>query len=259
MPSMDAFSAGKCDAVCVTNGDAMVTGAAGKTSTCIVLNDYSNGNDMIVAKPGINSVKELKGKTIGVELNLVDHLLLLKALEANGLSEKDVTLKGMSTNDTAQALASSGVDAIAAWQPNSGQALKSVAGSKALFTSKDIPGLIYDGLYVSKESLATRKEDWAKVVGVWFKTVAFIKDPSHRDEALKILSARVKITPTEYAPLLEGTFLLDKEGNLKAFADGTGFDSVSGSSKIVNDFFVQKGVYKAPQDVKSYLDPSLIK
>ena len=43
---------------------------------------------------------------------------------------------------------------------------------EALFTSKDVPGLIYDGLYVSKESLATRRDDWAKVVGVWFKTVA---------------------------------------------------------------------------------------
>ena len=35
-PSMEAFSAGKVDAVCMTNGDAMVTGASGKTSTCIV-------------------------------------------------------------------------------------------------------------------------------------------------------------------------------------------------------------------------------
>ena len=69
----------------------------------------------------------------------------------------------------------------------------------------------------------------------------------------------MKITPAEYAPLLEGTFLLDKEGNLKAFTEGAGFDSVYGSSTIVNEFFVQKGVYKAPQDVKSYLDPSLVK
>ena len=52
-------------------------------------------NDMIVAAPGINSVKDLKGKKIGVELNFVDHLLLLKALEANGMSEADVTLVNM--------------------------------------------------------------------------------------------------------------------------------------------------------------------
>lgn len=258
-PSMEAFSAGKVDAVCMTNGDAMVTGAAGKPSTGIVLNDYSNGNDMVVAASGIKSLKDLKGKKIGVELNFVDHLLLLKGLEANGMSEADVQLVNMPTNDTPQALASGGVQAIAAWQPNSGQALKQLAGSTAVFTSKDVPGLIYDGLFVSRESLATRKDDWQKVVKVWLRVVDFMKDEKNRAEALTILSARVKLSPEEYAPLLGGTYLLDLPDNLKAFTEGPGLDSVYGSSDIVNKFNVSKGVYKEPQDVKSYLDPSLVK
>src|SRR5260370_40559092 len=49
--SMDAFTAGKIDGVLVTNGDALVTGAGGGKSVMIMLTDYSNGNDMIVAKP----------------------------------------------------------------------------------------------------------------------------------------------------------------------------------------------------------------
>lgn len=258
-PSMEAYAAGKVDAVCVTNGDAMVTGASGKASTCIVLNDYSNGNDIIVAAPGIKSIADLKGKKIGVELNLVDHLLLLKALEANGMKEEDVTLVNMPTNDTPQALASGGVQAIAAWQPNSGQALKQVAGSTAIFSSRDVPGLIYDGLYVNRESLSAHKAEWAKVVGVWFRVVDFIKDPKNRDEALKIMSSRVNLKPEEYAPLLGGTFLLDLQGNLKALEPGEGLSSVYGSSSIVNKFNVSKGVYKDLQDVPSYIDPSLVK
>src|SRR5262245_43289828 len=91
-PSMDAFSAGKVDAVAVTNGDALVTGSSGAPSVAIVINDFSNGNDMIVAKAGIKSVADLKGKKIGVEVGLVDHLLLLKALESAKLTEKDVKI-----------------------------------------------------------------------------------------------------------------------------------------------------------------------
>jgi NitT/TauT family transport system substrate-binding protein len=257
-PSMEAFSAGKVDAVCMTNGDAMVTGASGKPSTCVVLNDYSNGNDMIVAAQGYKSLKDLKGQKIGVELNLVDHLLLLKALEKNGMSESDVTLVNMPTNDTPQALASGGVKAIAAWQPNSGQALRQVAGSIAVFSSKDVPGLIYDGLYVSRESLASRKDDWQKVAKVWFKVVDYIKDEKTRPDALKILSARVKLTPEQYAPLLEGTYLLDLPGNLKAYTKGDGLDSVYGSSNVVNKFNVSKAVYKESQPVETYLDPSFV-
>jgi NitT/TauT family transport system substrate-binding protein len=42
-PSMDAYSTGKADAVCMTNGDALVTGATGKPSVGILLNDCRAG------------------------------------------------------------------------------------------------------------------------------------------------------------------------------------------------------------------------
>ena len=54
--SMDAYAAGQLDAVCMTNGDALVTGATGRRSTMAIINDFSNGNDMIVARSGITSV-----------------------------------------------------------------------------------------------------------------------------------------------------------------------------------------------------------
>jgi NitT/TauT family transport system substrate-binding protein len=259
LPSMEAYSAGKIDAVTVTNGDAMVTGASGKPSTCIVLTDYSNGNDMIVGKPGINTFKDLKGKKIGLELNLVEHLLILKGLEANKMKEDDITIVNVPTNETPQALAASGVDAIGAWYPIAGQALKQVAGSKPLFTSADAPGLIYDGLFVDRESLAKRKGDWQKVVSVWFKTVEFIQNPATKDEAIKIMAGKVNVAPEEYAKNLKGTFLLDVAGNLKAYEKGDTLASVYGSSKIANDFNVKHGVYKEAQKIDTYLDPSFVK
>ncbi len=152
--SMDAFAAGKLDAVPMTNGDTLFTGASGGKGVMILINDYSNGNDMIVARPGIKSVSELKGKKVGVEIGFVGHLLLLNALEKSGLTESDVTLVNVPTNETPQVLASGDVDAIVAWQPNSGQALKQVPGSTAVYSSADEPGLIYDVLAVSPTSLA---------------------------------------------------------------------------------------------------------
>jgi NitT/TauT family transport system substrate-binding protein len=259
LPSMDAFSANKVDAVLMTNGDAMVTGEAGRKSTGILLTDYSNGNDMIVAKPGIASIKDLKGKKIGLEVTLVEHLMLLKALELNGMKEADVTLVKVATNDTPQTLASGSVDAIGAWYPLAGQALKQVPGSKALFTSAQAPGLIFDGLYVGKDSLAARKADWTKVTKVWFKTVAYIQDPKTHDDAVKIMAARVKMTPEDYDKNLKGTFLLDLQGNLKAYEKKESLDSVYGSSKTADSFYVKYEVYKKAADVDSYLDPSIIK
>jgi len=257
VPSMEAFSAGKVDAVCMTNGDALVTGATGAPSKTIVINDYSNGNDMIVAKPGIESIKDLKGKKIGVEIGFVDHLLLLKALEANGMKEEDVTLVNVPTQETPKAFASGDVDAIAAWQPNSGQALKAVPGSKAIYTSADVPGLIYDVLAVSPSSLSARADDWKKVAKVWYKIVDYFYNPETRADAIKSMSARVNLSPEEYSAFVGGTKILKLDEAKKAFEKGPGLTSIYGSGEVVNKFNVDNKVYKTAQPVADYQAPEI--
>lgn len=255
--SMDAFAAGKLDAVAMTNGDTLVTGASGAQGVMIIVNDYSFGNDMIVARPGITSVKELKGKKIGVEVGFVSHLMLLNALKGAGLSESDVTLVNVPTNETPQVLASGDVDAIVAWQPNSGQALAQVPGATAISTSKDAPGLIYDVLAVSPASLASRKADWEKVAKVWYRVVDYIYDPKTQPDALSIMAARVGLSAEQYKPLLDGTKILSLAEAQAALKKGEGFDSLYGSSQIADEFNVKNEVYKEPQAVDSYIDPSI--
>jgi NitT/TauT family transport system substrate-binding protein len=257
VPSMDAYVAGKVDAVGMTNGDALVTGATGKSSVAIIINDYSNGNDMIVGAPGIGSIKDLKGKKVGIEKGFVEQLLLITGLEKNGMTFDDVTIVNTPTNETPQVLASKAVDAIGAWQPNSGQALKAAPGSKPIFTSADAPGIIYDLLYVSPESLEKHKDEWAKVTMVWYKIVDYIYDERNMDDVLKILSARVKIAPEEYEAFLKCTHILPLEEALKCWGTADGLGTVYGSSKVVNDFNVKFKVYEKSQETTKYLDPSL--
>jgi NitT/TauT family transport system substrate-binding protein len=256
-PSMEAFAAGKVDAVTMTIGDALVTGAPGPRSVAILVTDYSNGNDMIVARPGIVDAKGLKGKKIGLEIGLVEHLLLLKGLEKVGLKESDVKLVNVATHQTAQSLASKDVDAIGAWQPNSGQALKAVAGAKAVMTSADLPGLIYDTLNVSPKSLAERRADWVKVVKVWNRIEKFVTDPATRPEAVKIMAARAGVPPEEYDGFLPGTRFLSPDEALARFEKKDSLDSLYGSGKVADAFNVANKVYATSQPVAEYIDASL--
>jgi NitT/TauT family transport system substrate-binding protein len=258
-PSMEAFSAGKVDAVMMTMGDALVTGAPGAKSVAILITDYSNGNDMIVARPGIESLKALKGKKIGLEVGLVEHLMLLKGLEKAGLKESDVKLVNVATHETAQSLASKDVDAIGAWQPNSGQALKAVAGAKAILTSAELPGLIYDLVNVNPKSLAERRADWVKFVKVWNRIAKFVMDPANKDEAVKIMAGRAGVSPAEYAAFLPGTRFLSPEEALARFEKKDSLESLYGSGKVADDFNVANKVYAAPQPVAEYIDSSLSK
>jgi len=256
--SMDAFAAGKLDAVGMTNGDTLVTGATGAKGVMFLLNDYSNGNDMIIARPGIKTVKELKGKKIGVEVGFVSHLLLLNALQDNGLGEADVELVNVPTNETPQVLASGEVDAVVAWQPSSGQALKLVPGSTAIYTSRDEPGLIYDLYVATPESLSQRRDDWMKVLQVWYRAVDYLNDPATHEDAVQIMASRVGLEPEEYKTFIDGTKILTLDEARKYMTKGDGFTSVYGSSKISDDFNVANKVYEKPQDVDAYIDPSLM-
>ncbi|MCH6258027.1 ABC transporter substrate-binding protein [Puniceicoccaceae bacterium K14] len=255
--SMDAFAAGQIDAVCMTNGDALVTGSTGAANVMILINDFSNGNDMVVAAPGIESIKDLKGKKIGVEIGFVGHLLLLNGLEKAGLSESDVELVNMPTHQAAQTLASGDVDAIVAWQPNSGESLKAVAGSTKIYSSADEPGLIYDTLAVSPDSLAEYASEWKKVIDVWYRIVDYIKDPATQADAIEIMSARVDLSAEDYAPFVKGTYIVTKSQANSIWKKAEGFKSIYGSSKIVDDFNVANGVYTEPQEIEEYLDSSL--
>jgi NitT/TauT family transport system substrate-binding protein len=183
--------------------------------------------------------------------------MLLNALKDNGMTEVDVELVNVPTNETPQVLASGDVDAIVAWQPSSGQALKLVPGSTAIYTSANAPGLIYDMYCVTPESYAARRDDWAKVLKVWYRTVDYIRDPATQPDALRIMASRVGLSPEEYKPFLAGTKILTLDEAKQHFAKGEGFSSVYGSSKISDDFNVANKVYDTPQDVDSYIDPSL--
>jgi NitT/TauT family transport system substrate-binding protein len=257
VPSLEAFQAGKLDGVGITNGDQLVIAASKTPSVMILLTDYSNGNDMIVARDGIPSLAALRGKKVGVEVGFVDHLLLLHALKSAGMKESDVTLVNVPTDQTPQALKSGNVDAIAAWQPSSGNALREVAGSRAIHTSAEAPGLIYDGIAATPDSFASRRDDWVTFTRVWYRAVDYIADPQNRADILQIMSARVGLTPEKYEPLLQGTYLLNGAGNVKHYAPGNDLFSVYFSDATVNEFNVANKVYSAPVAVEGVLDPSV--
>jgi NitT/TauT family transport system substrate-binding protein len=260
-PSIDAFSAGKIDADCIVASDAMGAGAAGAASKFITLIDYSDGSDMIIGKAGVGSIKDLKGQKVGVELTLVEHMLLVEALAQNGMTPNDVTLVGTPTNNTPQVLASGSVAAIGVWYPISYQALSQVAGSTKLFTSAQAKGLIYDVIAVNPASLAAHHDDWAKVAAIYYKCVAYLMDPATRDDAIKIMAAKVGVDPAVYAKYVPGTHfetLAEAKANYKG--DGGAATNIHDSMVKSDQVLIQVGAYKASQSQKpeDYIYPDIV-
>jgi NitT/TauT family transport system substrate-binding protein len=256
--SLDAFAAGKLDGDFVANGDGLSTGANGAKNVLIMLTDYSSGNDQIVAKPGITSIKDLAGKKVGIEVGVVEHLLLEHALKANGMALSAVTLVNTVTNNTPQVLGSGAVAAIGAWQPVADQARMALPGSRAVYTSAQAPGLIFDGLAVSPISLKENPQSWMKVIQVWYRILAYINDPKTHADAIKIMAARDGVTPQIYQRYVKGTHLLSLAEARAAFKKSDSLSSIYGSDANADAFNVRNGVYKTPQNIADYVDASLV-
>jgi NitT/TauT family transport system substrate-binding protein len=87
--SLTALSTRNLDANSQTLNDTLSSVSGGAEQTVVLTNDNSTGNDQIIARPGITSVADLKGKKVAAEQGTVDHYLLLLALQKAGLTEKD--------------------------------------------------------------------------------------------------------------------------------------------------------------------------
>jgi NitT/TauT family transport system substrate-binding protein len=91
IPSVEAYVAKKVDACVMTNMEALdMPAASGITTTVVIMGDFSNGNDAILTREGMD-IKGLAGEDIYLVELSVSHYLLARALEMNGMQESDVT------------------------------------------------------------------------------------------------------------------------------------------------------------------------
>lgn len=253
--SLTAVNTGKLDGNLQTWSDLMAPLAEGIDLKVVQVLDNSFGNDAIVAKPGIESVKDLKGKTVGTELATVDHFMLLKALAMNGMTEKDIKYTNLTVGDAAAAFIAGKIDAAAIWQPWISQIQREGKG-KVIFSSADMPGLIPDIVVFHKKVLDERPADVQAVVKSYFEIVDFIR--TNEDEAVAIMAKVVEQPPADYKAFMPGTKFFDLEQNLNAFAKRDDDSSLYGSGKTIAEFLKSADQIKKVPDYGAALEPKFV-
>jgi NitT/TauT family transport system substrate-binding protein len=254
--SISALSAGQIDANCQTWSDSMAPLAKGVPLKVVLVNDNSAGNDAVMATPKLKTMKALKGKTIALEEFSVSHFLLVTALTRNGMTPADVKIVNLSAGDAAAAFIAGRVDAATVWNPWVNQIELSGKG-QALFTSKDIPGLIPDLLVAQEKSLAANRKDYLGMVRAWFDVVRFLKDKP--DEAAKIMAKVVGMEAAEYKVFLPGTRFFGEKENLEAFGAAADSKSLMGSAPVIVKFLDDNKLIEGKPDYAKALDASLVK
>jgi NitT/TauT family transport system substrate-binding protein len=256
LDSINALAAGKLDANSMTLNDTVSTVSTGADLVVVLANDNSIGNDQIIVREGINSIKDLKGKKIAAEPGTVDHYLLLLGLAKEGMTQKDIIFQPLETGAAAAAFVAGKVDAVGVFAPFTTSAIKRPK-SKILFTSRDFSGAIPDHLVVSRRFLKERPADVQKLVDTWFDTLEYIK--ANPVKAVKIMAQQAGVTTAEYLDYDAGTRIFTLKENLAAFAPGKDARHLNYSARTASEFLLKSGLTKKPVNTEVILDSTFVK
>jgi NitT/TauT family transport system substrate-binding protein len=213
-PSLDAFVARNIDACAMTNMEALdMPAASGVPTTVVLIGDYSNGNDALLVRGGLQ-IKDLAGKKMLLVQKTVSEYLFDRAMTMNGLHDqiKRVRLINTSDSDIATAFIGDGsANAVVTWKPMVSQ-LAHQKGVASLFNSSQIPGEILD-LTVVRTDVLNRPDGsgqrFAKALaGAWFEMLSMmaVKGPGG-DKTLAAIAEGSQDTLDSYKEQLSTTKL----------------------------------------------------
>lgn len=148
LDSMELLKSGQLDGAALTLDEAIRVHVEGPELLVVGVTDVSVGADVLVAKSEIESLDQLRGKRIAVELAGVSGTLLLNILDQASIERDEVTIVDAPA-DTHVGLWKRGeVDAIACYEPTASILLG--LGGERLFDSSQLPETIFDVLVVNR-------------------------------------------------------------------------------------------------------------
>ena len=203
-----AFRNGALDVIALTLDETITLEALGADVVIILIADISNGGDVILAREGISSVKDLAGKKVAVESTALGAFMLTRALEKNDMVAQDI-LPILTTSDRMVSIYTKGdVDAVVTFEPHRTKILR--LGAKEVFTSRDMPGEIIDVVVVARSLLETRPEALKKFVDLWLEAIEIINTT---DRADALIARRNQLTVEEVRESYEGLTLPNRFAN----------------------------------------------
>jgi NitT/TauT family transport system substrate-binding protein len=239
--SINMYTAGQFDGCVMTNMDALTIPAVGGVdSTILIIGDFSNGNDGIVLLNG-TTVQDLKGRKLRIVELSVSHYLLTRALDMQGMTERDLTLVNTSDADIAGLFVSEAEKdpkaAVCTWNPPLMQ-VRNVAGATLVFDSSQIPGEIIDCLVVRTESPDNLKK---ALTGAWYEAMRIMSSRTKAGkEAIDIMAKAAGGTLAEFKAQLKTTYMFYQPADAAEFARS---QKLKETMEYVRTFSFDHGLY----------------
>jgi len=249
-----AIASGDIQCAATTVETWIVWNANGVPTTQIFQLDKSFGADGMVVKAGIDSIKDLKGKTVAASApGTAPYFTLAWMLRENGLTLKDVKIVNLEPQAAANAMiaGTAGVDAAMTYEPFLGAVRAKPEAGRILATTLDYP-MIMDTFGCTPKFLAENPKAAKALADAYFDALAMIRAEPKR--SFEIMGADVKQTGEQFEASQKFLRWQDREANLKFFAG-----EHAAFSKKAAEILMEAGIIKSLPDMSGLTDTRFLK
>lgn len=201
---MQAIIAEELD-VGTTASEAAISGRAGN-APIVVVAGFAKGGARLVGRTDLKlkSVKDLKGKKVGVTRGGIQEVLLLAELQQNGMTfseqpGKDVQLVFLAYADLNQALLGKNIDAMMQSEPQSSQAINKGFGTEILKPYNTPIGEPVRTMVMTEKFYKERRPVAEKFMRCFVEaTKTFIENPATAEKYVREVVFKNQITKDDF-------------------------------------------------------------
>ncbi len=249
-----AIASGDIQCAATTVETWIVWNANGVATTQIFQLDKSYGADGMVVKPGINSIKELKGKTVAASApGTAPYFTLAWMLAKNGLTLKDVNIVNLEPQAAANAMiaGTANLDAAMTYEPFLSAVRAKPEAGKIIATTLDYP-MVMDTFGCTPRFLADNPKAAQSLANAYFDALAMIK--AEPKKSFEIMGADVKQSAEAFEKSQSFLRWQDRAANQAFFAG-----EHARFSKEAADLLLAAGIIKSVPDLTKVADTRFIK
>ncbi len=246
-----AIQSGDIQCAATTVETWIVWNANGVATRQLFQLDKSYGADGMAVRNSINSIKDLKGKTVAASApGTAPYFTLAWFLRENGMSIKDVTVVNMEPGPAAQAFVAGQNDAAMTYEPFLSTVRSNPQAGKIIATTLDYP-MVMDTFGCTPAFISANEKAVKALADSYFEALEMIqKEPAKSNE---IMGADVKQTGEAFAASAKFLRWQDRAAN-KAFFAGPHREF----SEKAADLLLELGIIKQKPDMAALADTRFI-
>lgn len=250
--SMTALFNGDVGVAALTLDEVLRAREGGLDAQVILVMDQSHGADVIMARPDVGGIAQLKGLRVGVEASAVGALMLSKLLAAARLNASDVIKIDATADRHVDAYRNGEVDVVVTFEPIA-SALRQ-EGAVSWMDSRQFPGLIVDVLAVRRDRLQEDPDGHSLLLQGYFQATS-----EWRLAPLQVemqIARHMQMAVEDVSSALQGLEVPDLAGNRSWLA---GEDArLVRSAREIGAFMVAEGLLRRTPNLDGLCAPAFL-